>query len=245
MLTSFISMIIIHRPYQVSGLQLNKQMECVYLHAPHVCSNNNNVNPGLQVFSDGPFYNWADNSKSLETQEDQWQESLEYIAKYCNENGPFDGIYGFSQGAAIVTNFSHPKIWRDAFNMKECPWKFAICACAAAPHHITISKSDQPISIPSFHIFGNKDRHLVNSKMISQYWNQSQMITHTHNRGHEIDMQMHTREKEMIVKLNDFLEEHCCPSDEGMFDSIRKSLAKIPTPQFMLGGYEFGSSTSK
>jgi len=231
---------IIDRPYQISGLQLNK-LECVYLHAPHVCSKSN-VYPGLQVFSDGPFYNWADNSKSLETQSDQWQESLEYIAKYCKENGPFDGVYGFSQGAAIVTNFSHPKIRKDIFNMKECPWKFAILACAGAPHHITISKNDEPINLPSFHIFGKKDRHLVNSKLISQYWNRSQMITHTHDRGHEIDMQMHTREKEMIVKLNDFLDEHCS-SDEGMFDSIRKPIAKIQ-PSFMLGGYEFGGSTT-
>ena len=202
-------------PFQTGGLQLCKRMECVYLHAPHVIPW---CNPGLNRFSDGPFYVWADPTKSLEVQEDQWDESLEYLAKYMKENGPFDGVYGFSQGTAMITEFSHPNIWKDKFKMNSCPWKFAILCCGGASHQITLSKG-MIINVPSFHIFGKKDRIMMDSKTIAEFWDQSQKVTHTHGRGHEIDAQMYNREKEMIVKLNEFLDEHF--PDKGAFATIR------------------------
>lgn len=204
-------------PFQTGGLKLHERMECVYLHAPHVVRK---CYPGLQIFSEGPFYTWSDSTKSLEDQEDQWEESLEYLAEYCKKKGPFNGVYGFSQGAAIITNFSNPKIWKDQFNMIACPWKFAILACAGASHRITIPKG-MTNNTPSFHIFGKKDKHLTDSKIIAQqYWDQSQSITCTHDRGHEIDMQMWKREIEMIDQLQKFLDTHCGPT-KGIADSIR------------------------
>ena len=52
-------------------------------------------------------------------QEEMWECSFDYIADYCrksddnhnanNRGRTFDGIFGFSQGAAIkITNFCHP-----------------------------------------------------------------------------------------------------------------------------------------
>ena len=203
-------------PFQTQGLKLSARMECVYLHAPHVMEY---CYPGLDRFSDGPFYAWAVPSmnpllfvaalfgKTSSDQEDQWDQSLECIAKFCEKNGPFDGVYGFSQGAAIITNFSHPKIWKDRFHMKCCPWNFAILACGGASQYLTITEGTT-IDLPSFHIYGGRDWLLVDSKKIANYWDPSQKVTHTHGRGHEIDIQMNKREKEMMVKLNDFLDEH-------------------------------------
>ena len=31
----------------------------------------------------------------------QFQDTIDYVMKYCKEHGPFDGIIGFSQGAAL------------------------------------------------------------------------------------------------------------------------------------------------
>ena len=189
---------------QMQGLNLTDRMECVYLQAPHMTKT---YHPGLDLISEGPFYTWADKSKALSDQEDQWDESLQFMAKFCKANGPFAGVYGFSQSAAIITNFSHPKIWRDRFKMKQCPWKFVILACGTGKHHMTIPMSTT-IEMPSLHIFGKKDdKHLSNSKMLAGYWDHSQKMTHTHGRGHEIDMQISKRETEMMLKLNKFLDE--------------------------------------
>jgi len=223
-------------PFQTMGLQLSAHLECVYLHAPHTTKK---CYPGLDLLSEGPWYIWADPSKSLSDQEDQWDESLEYIATFCKKNGPFDGVYGFSQGAAIITNFSHPKIWKDRFHMKCCPWKFAILACGGASQYLTITKG-ATIDVPSFHIFGKKDRLLVDGKKMADYWDPSKKVTHTHGRGHEIDMQMNKREKEMMVKLKKFLDEHLSSKRAGV-----EFFSKFSMPEFFLLGHTFGGNSSK
>ena len=188
--------------FQVMGLKLTDKFTPVYLQAPHKTIS---WHQSLNQISKGPFYSWADSSASLSDQEDQWEESLVYIAEYCNKHGPFDGVYGFSQGASIITNFSAYSIWKDRFKMKTCPWKFAMLACGGANHHITIPRT-MTISIPSFHIFGKKDAYLNNSKQIADYWNQSTRVIETKGGGHEIDMGFGSRETELMSRLNDFIE---------------------------------------
>ena len=198
--------------FQTGGLRLTHRAECLFLNAPHVV---NYCYPGLSKFSKGPWRVWAPTKGMMfSNHQDQWDESLEYIAKFCEENGPFDGVYGFSQGTAIITNFSHPSIWKDRFQMKQCPWKFAILACGGASFQVNIAKGDAPcINMPSFHIFGRRDMHFNDSNAIAEYWDPSQKMTHTHARGHEIDLLMWTRETELINKLNHFLDEQL-PSEK-------------------------------
>lgn len=189
--------------YQTIGLRLHQRMECVYLDAPHVMSW---CYPGLDRFSDGPFRAWADPSQMLTGRGDQWEASLEHLARFCEERGPFDGVYGFSQGTALITNMSSPAVWRDRFKMERCPWRFAILACGGASGCIRLPRGTPVIDIPSFIILGKKDMHYSDGKVIAQFWDQSRQVMHTHDRGHEIDMRMYTREGEMIAKLNDFLD---------------------------------------
>lgn len=40
-------------------------------------------------------------------------------------------------------------------------------------------------------------------------------MTYTHNRGHEIDVQMGRREKELIVTLNKFLDKYLLSGKEA------------------------------
>jgi len=225
--------------FQTMGLKLGSRMECIYLNAPHL---SRCCYPGLDRLSDGPWYIWSDISKGLEHQEDQWDESLEHLAKYCKENGPFDGVYGFSQGTAIITDFSHPNIWKDKFKMKSCPWKFAILACGGASHQVTL-KRGMTVKIPSFHIWGKKDRILNDSKTIAEYWDPPMRITHSHGRGHEIDVQMCHREGEMMEKLSKFLDDHL-DSNKGLIESVRKTISDISMPEMYLFGRSFGGKLS-
>jgi predicted esterase len=194
---------------QITGLKLYEKAECIFLHAPHQISQ---CYPGLNMFSEGPWYIWSNHVSGDSTMcTNQWEESLDYIAKFCRENGPFDGVYGFSQGTAIITNFSHPSIWKDKYKMELCPWKFAILACGGASHQINIIKSSPSTNaiiiynIPSFHIFGRRDPILNDSISISNYWDPNQKEIYYHSRGHEIDMQISYRETELMSKFNIFL----------------------------------------
>ena len=85
------------------------------MHAPYISDSF----PRLDEKITGPFYCWADILQRPAVPkailESQWDESLDCVAQFCVENGPFDAVYGFSQGAAIVTNFSHTTIWKDRF----------------------------------------------------------------------------------------------------------------------------------
>jgi len=189
--------------HQTMGLKLSTRFECIFAHAPHIT----NCFPGLDEYISGPCYSWASMFKIEADLKGQWDESLEYIAKLCIESGPFDGVYGFSQGAAIVTNFSHPTIWKDRFQMEKCPWKFAIIACGTCDYLMTIEK-DRPVVLPSFHILGEKDLFFYQSEALSKYWDPFQKVTHTHNRGHDVDSLMWTRETEMMALLDNFLDKH-------------------------------------
>jgi predicted esterase len=213
-------------------------MDCVYLNAPHV----SRCAPGIELFSEGPYYTWNDRSKALEDQEDMWEEDMQYLAKYLKKHGPFVGVFAFSQGAAIVTNFSHPKIWRDKFKMSSCPWKVAILACGASSYRITLPKG-LTIDVPSFHMFGKKDKFLTDSKTVAEYWNHTLKVTHTHSRGHEIDTMMFNREKEMMAKLEKFLDKHV-PEEKGAFAAMSAALHSIPVPEFHLLGHTFGGRSS-
>ena len=133
--------------------------------------------------------------------------TLHNLAQYIKKHGPFDGVYGFSQGTAMITTFSHPAVWKERFGMERPPWQFALLACGGASFQVSLEKDAPPIEIPSFHIWGNKDPHFPDSKAISEYWDASQRVICSHDRGHEIDMQMHRRELQMITNLEKFLDE--------------------------------------
>ena len=201
---------------QIIGLNLRDKFDITYMNAPHVVSH---PSPGLENFADGPYYAWSDPARSLEIREDQWNESMEYVVRRLRDDAPFDGVYGFSQGAAMITNLSHPKsvdVWKGGGSNRyssgdggKLPWQFAILACGAGCHNITESRfgDDCSIDVPSFHIFGKNDRYANDSRTIYDYWSADDRAMHVHGRGHEIDAMMHTREHIMMGKLRTFLDE--------------------------------------
>ncbi len=214
---------------QMIGLDLQDKFDITYLNAPHVVSH---PYPGLENFDDGPYYAWSDPTKSLEIREDQWIESMNFVARRLRDYGPYDGVYGFSQGAALITNLSHPKaddVWRragggryttnsSATGRGEPPWEFAILACGAGCHNIAVSRfgNDIIIDMPSFHIYGRRDtKHMNDSRTMYDYWNNEIGIVHVHDRGHEIDVAMHARERELMHKLTTFLDERRNDSHRG------------------------------
>ena len=190
--------------FQTVGLKLSSQFECVFLHAPHATD----CFPGLEEMS-GPFYCWGE----VDNWETQWDESLEYLASFCRENGPFDGVYAFSQAVSVVTNFSHSSIWKDRFNMDQIPWKYAILACGTCDHMMTVG-NDIAIDLPSFHILGLSDEYLDETKTLVSCWDRALSKIGSHVGGHSIDAKMWARELGLMNELTGFLDKQLHPAKE-------------------------------
>uniref|UniRef100_A0A674J1K9 Esterase OVCA2 n=1 Tax=Terrapene triunguis TaxID=2587831 RepID=A0A674J1K9_9SAUR len=82
-------------------------------------------------------------------------ESLDTVARALAEQGPFDGLLGFSQGAALAAMVCALKQRGDA----RFPFEFAIVVAGfrsrAAPHS---GYYREPIAVPTLHVLGDTDR---------------------------------------------------------------------------------------
>ncbi|XP_056414689.1 esterase OVCA2 isoform X1 [Hyla sarda] len=83
------------------------------------------------------------------------EESLDTVAKAFSELGPFDGILGYSQGAAFAAMLCALKQQGDP----RFQFNFAILVAgfkSRAHEHAHFYK--EPITVPSLHVFGDTDR---------------------------------------------------------------------------------------
>ncbi|OXB73402.1 UNVERIFIED_CONTAM: hypothetical protein H355_017056 [Colinus virginianus] len=82
------------------------------------------------------------------------EESLEAVARALEERGPFDGLLGFSQGAALAAMVCALRARGD----RRFPVAFAILVAAfasRAPAHLHFYR--EPIALPSLHVVGDTD----------------------------------------------------------------------------------------
>ncbi|SCV68482.1 BQ2448_603 [Microbotryum intermedium] len=100
-------------------------------------------------------------------------ETLEYLREFITTQRPFDGCWGFSQGAAcaailtaLVENPSlHPIFARDGPNWPPAPFKFSILSAGFMPQDPTMSKLfDQPLHTPTVHVLGRADTIVSNER---------------------------------------------------------------------------------
>ncbi|KAG8450785.1 hypothetical protein GDO86_003159 [Hymenochirus boettgeri] len=142
--------------------------------------------PDLQ---DSPRGWWFSNpDKSFEAIEETnycsgLEESLGTIAKAFSELGPFDGVLGFSQGAALVAILCSLKQQGDTRFQFDFALLFAGFKSRSNDHN---QYYDQLISVPSLHVYGETDRVIpgnMSQELASHFENP---ITLTHSGGHYI-----------------------------------------------------------
>lgn len=105
------------------------------------------------------------------------EESLQAVAKAFCELGPFNGILGFSQGAALVAMICALKQRGDP----RFQFDFAILVAgfkSRATEHAEFYQ--QPITIPSLHVYGDTDRVIPGemSQELSSYFLNPVLLTH-------------------------------------------------------------------
>ena len=102
------------------------------------------IKPNTESFaSDLPQFAWW-NSNQAKTEYEGLQESLSNI-KELYRNDPFDGVFGFSQGAVFAPIVA-----------SSCPVKFVCCVSGFIPRPLNARKLIT-YQGPSLHVFGEMD----------------------------------------------------------------------------------------
>lgn len=129
---------------------------------------------------------------------DTIKESIEYIIDYINQNGPFDGLLGFSQGAIVCVTM--------LLNIPKCIKFVILIGCppindsTIKPILETFNKQNQ---LPTLHISGMNDT-LITSEMsetIFKYFNPSFAEFYLHKGGHYCP-----NDSDFRQKLRDFIQ---------------------------------------
>eukprot|EP00474_Spongospora_subterranea_P000889 CRZ01347.1 hypothetical protein [Spongospora subterranea] len=106
-----------------------------------------------------PGYTWW--RFDAETKEyEGWKDSVAYIRNYIVNNGPFDGLFGFSQGASMLYVLCALQQQEVNSGQLAQPWhmKFGIFCGGFLPRDPAIPQLPQSqIIIPTLHIIGQSD----------------------------------------------------------------------------------------
>ncbi|XP_071368948.1 esterase OVCA2 isoform X5 [Centroberyx affinis] len=168
---------------------LKKQVELVYMTAPHcvpqACSGDGRENrsaPGGDEDSRGWWF--SDVQARAFSAQQQCEESLGLdesvtaVREAVKDLGPFDGILGFSQGAALVAMLCS---LQEQNLEPEFSFRFAVLVAgfrsACEEHHKFYSA---PLLIPSLHVFGLEDRVIPDkmSRELLPTFQDAQVLTH-------------------------------------------------------------------
>ncbi|XP_061361428.1 rhodanese-like domain-containing protein 6 [Gastrolobium bilobum] len=130
--------------------------------------------------ADGPF-----DPLQYQQQTDGCDISLSHLKNVFSQEGPFDGILGFSQGAAMAALISAQQEKLEG----TMDFKFVIL-CSGFALHVK-GMDGGPIKCPSLHIFGNehgKDRQIANqaSKELASLYDGGCSVIVEHDCGHII-----------------------------------------------------------
>ncbi|KAF5176705.1 Rhodanese-like domain-containing protein [Thalictrum thalictroides] len=121
-------------------------------------------------------------------QTDGFDVSLSYLKSVFSQMGPFDGVLGFSQGAAMAASLCGER----GISNGEIDFKFAILCSGFALNLPQLEPGS--VACPSLHIFGNsqgKDRQITchASAELASSFKQSCAVIMTHESGHIIPTQ--------------------------------------------------------
>ena len=175
--------------------------------------------PALMPFTDQPFLSWFNiiwfnnGPMGVGKEGGSLHTSLLRIMRLIEKRGPYDGIYGFSQGGALATLLCSRVVWNGLCGLDACPFKFAMIANSALGASwlstceiATLGCPSLPIpasDVASFHVIGSKDKIRDDSKSISQACD-DRVVYHTPV-GHELPGTLQL-EQQLHYALEQFLD---------------------------------------
>ncbi|KAG9406025.1 hypothetical protein AC1031_003947 [Aphanomyces cochlioides] len=175
---------------QVGGFRqaFGNSAEFVWFNSPRPASGRPQQ-PIIDFFGEeGPYYEWWTPFERNRTSYPEWRETLPYVQNYVQQNGPFDVVIGFSQGAAMATLLTaHYQAKGQKIPYKAVILVCGLCPREGMPEELRIEPGVQkfgPLKIPSFHIIGEKDEIFdLGQELIDSYVESSRFV-HIHPDDH-------------------------------------------------------------
>ncbi|XP_015183236.1 PREDICTED: UPF0483 protein CG5412 [Polistes dominula] len=179
----------------------NRELELTFIRAPHKIPTENETDKDSKESGYGWWFNTEDHVFKATVPSDHcigFEESLELVKKTHQEQGPFDGILGFSQGAAFATILCIMQ----KKNMYPFRFNFAIIIsgfkslCKLHAEYYT-----ETIDIPSLHIYGRTDKVIptdMTEKVCGLFKYCNRVI---HDGGHYMPSQKHVYETFIITMM--------------------------------------------
>jgi len=189
---------------------LSSVAELVYVDAPHPYGATDSIRaelavdfgPDLEDLGDQSHQRCWWNSGEDHTAYAGWDRSREYLRQLCAQQGPFDGVLGFSQGAAAAALFVAEQA------RGEQPLRLAICisgfASRAEEHRALMTEGS--IDVPSLHVYGEKDVLVDNQRTLAlaRCFVAPRVVSHPG--GHFVPILW------PVAEIRDFLLQHARPA---------------------------------
>lgn len=150
--------------------------------------------PGVAGFYDGPYYSYHQFPRPLSSPDPEGAsilDAFDRLYEAIDEEGPFDGVLGFSHGGTLAASFliHHAKLYPQEAPLFRC----AIFINALAPFRMDPGTDpvidpdvEGYIGIPTVHIGGARDPWLEYSLALHRLCDPSRSSWVVHNRGHDI-----------------------------------------------------------
>ncbi|PGH17659.1 hypothetical protein AJ79_01021 [Helicocarpus griseus UAMH5409] len=100
--------------------RIDPSFELIFVDGPVECERG----PGMGLHLEGPFF-----SHTAGYSPGAMIEALEHLDATINDLGPFDGVFGFSQGGALALSYMH----QQQVSGNQAPFKFALCFSSVIP----------------------------------------------------------------------------------------------------------------
>ena len=166
--------------FQMVHTRLCEHADCDLLHSPLA---DYAYSSDFHLLSALPFHAWWHGTLDGK----RLARVLRLVLRYVERHGPYDGLYGFSQGAALVSLLSRPGMIEALGGCTVRPWSFVILGCGvhlgdeAAASLCSIA----PIALPSLHLIGRWDLlcRTGSERLAEQY---TAPTVYTHDWGHSL-----------------------------------------------------------
>lgn len=151
--------------------------------------------PGVAEFYGGPYLGWLDFSKinaDGAVPKEVLDATMENINEIVEEEGPFNGILGFSQGATMAFCYLLHQLRARPFDPPFIPFACAIFISASGSEkdHSTlmdyIESTGRQITIPTLHVYGQEDTDREAAMTMYEHCKKGDSEFILHPKGHVI-----------------------------------------------------------
>ena len=169
---------------QCTLLGLDDMCDCTYLTAPFDTG-------GAEARKEGAYVEVMENATLCSWYRDgepaSMSEGLRYVIDHVAKEGPYDGVYAFSQGSCVASVLSDLGAWKSLGGARGgAPWRFIIIACGSDRfwHREGCPATTMPLQLPTLHIMGKDDPIFKESKQLAARY--AKPVTHVIDAGHSI-----------------------------------------------------------